>query len=74
MPRNLAPVSTTPGELGAKFTAAVVDTGGALDLHYLHDFSKKIEMTLMLYSGAWGKKIHEKNRNQKSRDTLPLGP
>ena len=29
-------------------------------------------MTLMVYSGAWGKLIHEKNRSQKSRDTVPL--
>ncbi len=26
----------------------------------------------MVYSGAWGKLIHEKNQNQKSRDTVPL--
>jgi hypothetical protein len=27
----------------------------------LREFSKKFEMTLMLFSGAWGKMIHEKN-------------
>ncbi len=26
----------------------------------------------MLFSGAWRKKIHEKNLKQKSRDTVPL--
>ncbi len=26
----------------------------------------------MLFSGAWGKMIHEKNLKQKSRDTVPL--
>ncbi len=29
-------------------------------------------MTRMFFSGAWGKMIHEKNLNQKSRDTAPL--
>jgi hypothetical protein len=28
------------------------------------------EMTQMLYSGAWGKMIHEKNPKQKSPDTV----
>jgi hypothetical protein len=26
----------------------------------------------MVYSGAWGKLIHEKIRSQKSRGTVPL--
>ncbi len=26
----------------------------------------------MVYSGAWGKLIHEKTRSRKSRDTVPL--
>jgi hypothetical protein len=29
-------------------------------------------MTLMLFSGAWGKMIHEKKLKQESRDTVPL--
>jgi hypothetical protein len=34
---------------------------------------KKFETALMVYSGAWGKLIHEKNqRHKKSRDTVPL--
>jgi hypothetical protein len=43
-----------------------------LTYEYLREFSKKFEMTLMLFSGAWGKVIHEKNLKQKSRDTIPL--
>ncbi len=26
----------------------------------------------MVYSGDWGKLIHEKNRSRKSRDTVPF--
>jgi hypothetical protein len=37
-------------DTGGKFTAGVVDTGGT--------------MTLMLFSRAWGKMIHEKNLKQ----------
>ncbi len=36
-----------------------------LTCEYLHEFSKKFEMILMLLSGAWGKVIHEKNLKQK---------
>ncbi len=38
----------------------------------LREFVKKFETTLMAYSGAWGKLIHEKTRSRKSRDTVPL--
>ncbi len=31
-------------------------------------------LALMVYSGAWGKLIHAKNRSRKSRDTVPLKP
>jgi hypothetical protein len=49
---NLPPVSLTP----------VVH----LDLRiYFREFSKKFKMTLMLFSGAWGKMIHEKYLKQK---------
>jgi hypothetical protein len=27
---------------------------------------------ILIYSGAWGKLIHEKTRSRKSRDTVPL--
>ncbi len=81
---NLPPVSTTQGDLVAKFAAGVVDTagkfatgvvdtGGAPWLANISvNFLKKFEMILMLLSGAWGKVIHEKNINLKSRDTVPL--
>ncbi len=41
-----------------------------LTCEYLRKFSEKFGMTIMLFSGAWGKVIHEKNL--KSRDTVPL--
>ncbi len=70
----MPPVSTTQGELvakfavgvvdtGGKFAAVVVDTGGTLTCD--REFSKTFEMILMLLSGAWGKVIHEKNLKQK---------
>ncbi len=36
-----------------------------LSCEYLRKFSKKFETALMVYSGAWGKLIHEKNQRQK---------
>jgi len=39
---------------------------------YLQEFSKKFETALLVYSGAWGKLIHEKNISRKSRGTVPL--
>jgi hypothetical protein len=36
-----------------------------LSCEYLREFSKKIETTLMVYSGVWGKVIHEKNQKSK---------
>ncbi len=36
-----------------------------LSCEYLREFSKKFQMALMVYSGAWGKLIHEKNEKQK---------
>jgi hypothetical protein len=56
-------VSTTQGELVAKFAAGVVDDTGTCE--YLREFSNKFEMILLLLSGAWGKVIHEKNLKQK---------
>jgi hypothetical protein len=32
---------------------------------YLREFSKKFEMSIMLFSWAWGKMIHEKIMKQK---------
>jgi hypothetical protein len=31
----------------------------------LREFSKKFETTIMVYSGAWGKVIHENNQKSK---------
>jgi hypothetical protein len=69
-------------DTGGNFFAGVVDTGGkfatgsywwcTLNCKYLREFSKKIEMVLMEYSGAGGKLIHEKTRSKKSHDTVPL--
>jgi hypothetical protein len=47
-------------DAGGKFATGVVETGGAPICEYLREFSEKFEMTLLLYSGAWGKMIHEK--------------
>jgi hypothetical protein len=63
--------------LVAKFATGVIDTAGKFSLIpkvYLDltPHLKKIEMTLKLFSGAWGKMIHEKNPKQKSCDTVLL--
>ncbi len=65
---------------GGKFATGVNNTSGTggkicrrclwhrwciLTCEYLRKFSKKFEMTLLLFSGAWGKVIHEKNLKQK---------
>ncbi len=36
-----------------------------LSCECLREFSKKFETALVVYSGAWGKLIHEKNQKQK---------
>ncbi len=43
-----------------------------LTCEYLREFSKKFEMTLLLFSGAWGKVIHEKNLKQKISSHCPF--
>jgi hypothetical protein len=50
---NLPPVSITPAVPVAKFAPMV-------NFHL-----KKFEMTRMLFSGAWGKMVYEKNLKQK---------
>jgi hypothetical protein len=84
---NLPPVSTTQAELVAKFAASVADTSANLPLvsfapvsltpvvvhlDLQREFSKKFEMTLMLFSGARGKVIHEKKSEAKNLTTLSL--
>jgi hypothetical protein len=50
---------------GGKFATSVIDTGGARSLANLSmNFFEKFEITLILFPGAWGKVIHEKNLNQ----------
>ncbi len=39
---------------------------------YLREFLKKFELTLKLFSGAWGKLIHEKKTEAKNTVTLSL--
>ncbi len=39
---------------------------------YLREFSKKIEMAVMVYSDAWGNWFMKKTRSRKSCDTVPL--
>jgi hypothetical protein len=36
-----------------------------LSCEYLREFSKNFETAIMVYSGAWGKLIHEKNQKSK---------
>jgi hypothetical protein len=65
---NLPQVSLTPVVPVAKFAASVIDTRGKfanLSCEYLCEFKKKFEMTIMLFLGARGKAIHEKNLKQK---------
>jgi hypothetical protein len=72
---NLPPVSLTPvanlplvstSGPGGKFVIGV----NALTCEYLREFSKKFEMTLMLFSGAWEKVIHEKKPEAKNLVSL----
>ncbi len=49
-----------PGNPGDKLDANVLDTGGK----YLHKFSKRFDLNLMLFSGAWGKMIYGQNLTQ----------
>jgi hypothetical protein len=75
-------VSATQVELVAKFAAGVVDTGvnfatgvndtGGAPCTLHRKFSKKFDMTLMLFSGAWEKVIHEKNLKQKISRHCPF--
>ncbi len=67
--RNLPPVSLTPA---ANLPPVSLTPVVHLDLRISPRTSKKFEMNLMLFSGAWGKVIHEKNLKQKSRDNVPL--
>ena len=64
-------------DTGGNFAAGVVDTGGKfatgvvrilvvnLELRISPPIFEKIRNGPMVYSGAWGKLIHEKNQKQK---------
>ncbi len=81
---NLPPVLTTQAVPVAKFAAGVIDNWWVnchqchwyrwctLTCKYLREFLKKFEMTLKLFSVAWGKMIYKKTWSKKSRDTVPL--
>jgi hypothetical protein len=60
----------------ATSSSSVVDTGvnetGSKFPAVLREFSKKFETALMVYSGAWGKLIHEKNQKSKILWHCPL--
>jgi hypothetical protein len=69
-------VSTTPAANFATIFPSVVDTGGKFATGVNNsdgkfaagvnaNFRKKFETALMVYSGAWGKLIHEKNQESK---------
>jgi hypothetical protein len=58
---------------GGKFATGAIDTGGQPSVANISvKFSKKFETALMVYSGAWGKLIHEKNPEAKNLVTLSL--
>ncbi len=53
-------------DTSGKFATSVVDTGGQpWAANISANFQKKFETALMVYSGAWGKLIDEKNQKQK---------
>jgi hypothetical protein len=61
---GLLSVSITP--LVPKFTTGFLYWWCTSTCEYFSEFSEKIEMTLMLFSGAWGKMIMKKNLQQKN--------
>ncbi len=65
----MAKFATCAVDTGGKFAAGAIDTGGNLPPMSLtlvvHLDSQIFEMTLVLFSGAWVKVIHEKNLKQK---------
>ncbi len=53
-------------DTGGKFATGVVDTGGQpWAANISANFRKKFETAQMVYLGAWGKLLHEKNHKQK---------
>ncbi len=76
---NLLPNFASVVDTGGKFASGVNDTGGKFakiikifqfeDFCHLPpvscEFSKKFETALLVYSGAWGKLIHEKKQKSE---------
>ncbi len=66
---NLSPVTTTPvNSLSPVSTTPAKNT----ICEYLGEFSKKFEISLMGYSEAWGKLIHEKKLKSKVSCQIPF--
>ncbi len=64
--QNLTPVSLIPAAICHRFCHRCRwHQWCTLTCEYLREFSKKFEITLLLFSGAWGKVMHEKNLKQK---------
>jgi hypothetical protein len=58
------PIRTVSNVVKAHHATGINANGGK--------FPTGVNDSLMVYSGAWGKLIHEKNRSRKSRDFVPL--
>jgi hypothetical protein len=71
---NLPPESTTPAVTLGKFTTISLILLVHLDLQISSGISKKSKMILTIFSGVWGKMIHEKNLKQKISIFLILIP
>jgi hypothetical protein len=81
---NLPLVSTTQGELVAKFAAGVVDTGGKFATGVVDtggapwlanisaNFRKNSKWSYCYYQGLGGRWFMKKTWSKKSRDTVPL--
>ncbi len=73
MAKFAAGVVDTGGKFAAGIATSVVDIGGAPRLVNISvNFRKKFKMTLLLFSGARGKVIHEKKPEAKNLVTLSL--
>jgi hypothetical protein len=65
--------ATGVDDTGGKFPICVVVLVVYLDLRISPSrILKKFEMTLVLFSGAWKRRIHEKTWSKKSCDAVPL--
>jgi hypothetical protein len=60
-------VNTLKRRWEGTFDPLIISEAGmfTFSCEYLREFSKKFETPLMVYSGDWGKLIHEKNQKSK---------